>query len=187
MDVASITAREGALEPRRNILAAKFALHLQASPRSLLARARWLAFIFATHKIAPACHTAIHYRRTGRTDRRAPYYLSTKSDPAIRPGPRWPEPLAHIKRLAKSHPSLCKWTDCGALLVPSSMYACATFSALVEAGRDHCVPCTRCIHCKKYMGEKTQNIAWRLGCECVVSDDAAKERGSGAAENSHSE
>ena len=163
---------------------------MRPSSLSSLARIGW-PFFFATPEIALACHTAIHYRRTGRThgrtDGRAPYYLSTKSDPAIRPGPRWPEPLAHIKRLAKSHPSLCKWTDCGALLVPSSMYACATFSALVEAGRDHCVPCTRCIHCKKYMGEKTQNIAWRLGCECVVSDDAAKERGSGAAENSHSE
>ena len=177
MDVASITAREGALEPRRNILAAKFAL---------LARTHWLAFLFCH---SPNCSGLPHGNPLSQnwTDGRAPYYLSTKSDPAIRPGPRWPEPLAHIKRLAKSHPSLCKWTDCGALLVPSSMYACATFSALVEAGRDHCVPCTRCIHCKKYMGEKTQNIAWKLGCECVVSDDAANERERGAAENSHSE
>ena len=47
MDVASITAREGALEPRRNILAAKFALY--AAPAALaLARIGWL-FFFATH------------------------------------------------------------------------------------------------------------------------------------------
>ena len=175
MDVASITAREGALEPRRNILAAKFAL--QDAPRSL-ARTHWLAFLFC-HSLncsgLPHGNPLSQNWTHGRTDGRAPYYLSTKSDPAIRPGPRWPEPLAHIKRLAKSHPSLCKWTDCGALSVPS-MHACATFSALAEAGRDHCVPCTHCIHCKKYMGEKTQNIAWKLGCECVVSDGAAKER-----------
>ena len=65
MDVASITAREGALEPRRNILAAKFAL---------LARTHWLAFLFC-HSLncsgLPHGNPLSQNWTHARTDRRA--------------------------------------------------------------------------------------------------------------------
>ena len=71
MDVASITAREGALEPRRNILAAKFAL--QAAPRTL-ARTHWLAFLFCHSRNCsglPHGNPLSQNWTHARTDRRA--------------------------------------------------------------------------------------------------------------------
>ena len=69
MDVASITAREGALEPRRNILAAKFAL--QAAPRSPRSHALvGLSFLPLTKLLWPATRQSIIAELDGRTDRR---------------------------------------------------------------------------------------------------------------------
>ena len=107
IDVAAITAKH-------NIVAAKFAI--KATPS-----ARALAFLFLPLTKLFFAGPATDGRRGGRggpsiiaeldegPDGRTPYYLSAKSEPAIHPGLIWPEPLAHIKRLAKSHPRLCKW------------------------------------------------------------------------------